>query len=77
MKRLFVALAMAVAACAPAAEQAAPPAASGSAEPAAPSESVGGVPNALAWEADLVGGGQLSGGDLAGGDVALWFWAPW
>ena len=86
MKRLLAALAVALAACAPAAEQSAPPAAgdptgppatAGDVEPVAPSEAGAGVPGALAWEADLVGDGQLSGGDLAGGDVALWFWAPW
>lgn len=68
MKRLLAALAVALAACAPAAEQAAAPAAS---------EQGTGVPQALAWDAELVGGGQLSGGDLAGRDVVLWFWAPW
>ena len=68
MKRLLVALAVALAACTPAAEQGPAPAAS---------EQGAGVPRALAWDAELVGGGQLSGGDLAGGDVVLWFWAPW
>ena len=36
-----------------------------------------GVPENLAFTANLVGGGQLEGGDLAGKDVVLWFWAPW
>lgn len=35
------------------------------------------TPEALAFEAPLVGGGTFVGADHDGRDVALWFWAPW
>ena len=35
------------------------------------------VPELLAFEAELVGGGRFRGSDVAGVPVALWFWAPW
>ena len=35
------------------------------------------LPQVLAFEGPLLGGGTLRGEDLAGKDVAFWFWAPW
>lgn len=37
----------------------------------------GEVPEALAFEASMVGGGDFDAGDYDGRDVMLWFWAPW
>jgi hypothetical protein len=34
------------------------------------------VPDALAFKAPLVGGGELNLADYAGKPVLLWFWAP-
>ncbi|MCS5672443.1 MAG: hypothetical protein NZ584_06745 [Acidimicrobiales bacterium] len=34
------------------------------------------VPEVLAFEVALIGGGTLHGADLAGEDVLFWFWAP-
>lgn len=90
MNRWPAVLILAVAACAPGAETAAPTPAPAITEPAvappatAPAESprpgqtaADQSPAALAWTAPLVAGGQLNGGDLTGRDVVLWFWAPW
>jgi thiol-disulfide isomerase/thioredoxin len=35
------------------------------------------VPEILAFDAALVGGGTFAGADVAGGDTVFWFWAPW
>jgi hypothetical protein len=35
------------------------------------------VPDVLAFEAPLLGGGTFRGADYVGTDVAFWFWAPW
>ena len=34
------------------------------------------VPEVLAFEVALIGGGMPHGADLAGEDVLFWFWAP-
>lgn len=85
MRRVVILLSLLVltAACGGATSQSGP---SAPAAPSAPTSSEGagrsdvpasGVPERLAFTADLLGGGQIEGGDLAGGDVVLWFWAPW
>lgn len=86
MKRWLVAVIVTLAAAcgspsqsaAPVGEASAPPPeASAAATGAATQPPAAGTPEALAFTASLVGGGQIEGGDLAGGDVVLWFWAPW
>lgn len=34
------------------------------------------IPEVLAFEVALIGGGTLHGADLAGEDVLFWFWTP-
>jgi hypothetical protein len=36
-----------------------------------------GVPEALQFEAQVLGGGTLDGASLSGQAVLLWFWAPY
>jgi hypothetical protein len=43
---------------------------------AAPGTTSAAVPEALAFKAPLVGGGELNLADYAGKPVLLWFWAP-
>jgi hypothetical protein len=43
---------------------------------AAPGSVAAAVPEALAFKAPLVGGGELNLADYAGKPVLLWFWAP-
>jgi hypothetical protein len=43
---------------------------------AAPGTTATAVPEALAFKAPLVGGGELNLADYAGKPVLLWFWAP-
>jgi hypothetical protein len=77
--RRLLAIVVLLAACgAPADEIAAPPTevAATSAAESSPASGTG-VPAALDWQVDRLGGGQIDGGDLAGRDVVLWFWAPW
>jgi hypothetical protein len=82
VKRLLVIVLLAAACSAPAGDVAAPttgtpdgpsPAGGGAQQ----TETADGVPAALDWSVDRLGGGQIDGGDLAGRDVVLWFWAPW
>lgn len=80
MKRLLAIVVLLAACGAPPGDTAAPAigATSPAAAPVAPTQvATAGVPEALDWTADRLGGGQIDGGDLAGRDVVLWFWAPW
>ena len=82
MKRLLAIVVLLAACGAPSGDIAAPatgatgtPPAAGTAAPT--QVAAAGVPEALDWSAERLGGGQIEGGDLAGRDVVLWFWAPW
>jgi hypothetical protein len=82
VRRLLVIVLLAAACSAPAGDVAAPatgPPDSGARSDggASQTDTANGIPAALDWSVDRLGGGQIDGGDLAGRDVVLWFWAPW